>query len=122
MTCPRHGVELELRLEPLDGHRLDGEEVEEQGAVRAGGERDELALVPFGGLHVFVDLDEVGGFAAERRTVVNDLHLQLFGRLIYDGHNAISIGCSIQRQFERASLTEASRRACRAQRDKGSRI
>ena len=82
-----HGVELELRLEALDRHRLDGQEVEEERAVGRRGERDELALVPLLRLHMLVDLDEVGGFAAERRTVENDLHLQLFGRLVDDGHN-----------------------------------
>jgi hypothetical protein len=34
-----------------------------------------------------VDLDDVGGFSAERRTIIDDLDVQFLGCLIDDGHN-----------------------------------
>src|SRR6266496_3479640 len=82
----RDGVELELRLEALDRHGLDGEEVEEERAVGAGGQRDEFALVAGGGLDVVVNLHEVGRLAAHCRAVIDDFDLQFFCGLIDDGH------------------------------------
>jgi hypothetical protein len=77
---------LKFCFESLDRHRLDGEEIEEQRAVGTGREGNKFALLAFLRLHVLVNLDKVGGFAAERGTVVNDLHLELFSRLIDNGH------------------------------------
>ena len=47
--------------------------------------RHHLALF-LGGLDVFVDLQEIGGFTAHAWAIVNDLYLQFFGGLIDDGH------------------------------------
>src|ERR1035438_910017 len=52
-----NGVKLELGLEALDGHGLDGQEIEEQGAIRTGCQRNQLALVALGGLNVIMHLD-----------------------------------------------------------------
>ena len=69
-----HGIELELRLESLDRHRFDGQKVEEQRAVRAGRQRNQFSLF-LRGLNVFVDFDQIGRFAAHRRTVIDDFYL-----------------------------------------------
>ena len=87
----RNGVKLKLCLKALDGHRLNGQEVKEEGAIRARGERDEFALVAGGGLHVIVDLDQVGGFATHGWSVVNDFDLKLFSCLINNGHNYLGL-------------------------------
>ncbi|MEI9865287.1 MAG: hypothetical protein WDN00_12200 [Limisphaerales bacterium] len=71
----RHRVQLELRLEALDRHRLDRQKVEKQRAVGTRRERDELALVARVCLHVVVDLYEVGRLAAHRGAVIDDLDL-----------------------------------------------
>ena len=71
-----HGVELELGLEPPDGHRFNRQKVEEQRAVRAGRQRDELAFVAGGGLDVIMDLNQVRGLAAHCRAVIDDFNLQ----------------------------------------------
>src|SRR6185295_8748831 len=85
----RHGVKLELGLETLDGHGLDGQKVEEQRAVGTGGQRNELALVALRGLDVLVNLYEVCGLAAHGRTVIYDFDLQFSGSLIDDGHKTL---------------------------------
>ena len=93
-----HGVKLELGFETLDGDGLDGEEVEKQSAVGAGGQRNQFALVALGGLDVVMDLHQVGGFAAQRRSIINNLDLKLLGRLINNRHKLIWYVCSIRLQ------------------------
>ncbi len=80
------GIELELGLEAFDGHGLDGQKVEEQGAVRTGGERNQLAFVASRSLHMIMHLHEIGRLAAHGRPVVDDLDLEFFGCLIDDCH------------------------------------
>ena len=41
----RHGVELELRHEAFDHDRIQRQEIEEQGAIRCGRERDKIATI-----------------------------------------------------------------------------
>jgi len=79
------GVELEFRFEAFDGHGFDRQEVEEQGAIRAGGQGDEFALF-LGGLNILVDFDQVGGLSAHGGTIVDDLDLQFFGGLVDNCH------------------------------------
>ncbi|MFM1943521.1 MAG: hypothetical protein RI897_2503 [Verrucomicrobiota bacterium] len=84
------GIELEFCFEALDGHGFDGQEVEEERAVGAGGERDQFALF-LGGLDILVDLDEVCGLAAHGGPVIDDLDLQFLGGLIDDCHSESSV-------------------------------
>ena len=81
---PGDGVELDAGLHPADRADLDGQEVEEEGAVRLGGEREHLALVLDGQL--LVDPLQVGGLAAEPRAVVDDLGRELLRRVVEEDH------------------------------------
>ncbi len=45
-----------------------------------------LPLLSCGGLHVVVDLHEVGRLAAQGGSVIDDLDLQFLGCLVDDGH------------------------------------
>src|SRR4051812_30644649 len=67
-----HGVELELCFIALNCHCFDGKKIEKERAIGLGGQRDELPFF-LGARDVRVDLFKVGGFPAQRRTVVNDL-------------------------------------------------
>jgi hypothetical protein len=81
-----NGVKLKFGFEALDGHGFDGQKIEEQRAIRTGGQGNQLALF-LHVLHVAVDLFEIGRLAALARAVVNDFDLQFLGRLIDDRHN-----------------------------------
>ena len=50
----------------------------------------EFALVARA-LHVFVNFDQVGRFAAQGRAVIHDLDLQFFGCLIDHRHNYFTV-------------------------------
>ena len=85
----RHRVELELGLESLDDDGIERQEVEEQGAVRSGGQRYQFALVRFG--HLAVDVGQVGRLAAQRGTVVDNLELDFLVDVVDDRHESCSL-------------------------------
>ena len=82
-----NGVKLELGFVALDGHGFDWQEIEDQRAIGAGGERDHFVLV--GGicsLHIRMHFFQVCGLSALGGTVINDFNLNLFFGLIDNGH------------------------------------
>jgi hypothetical protein len=79
---------LKLGFESLDRHRLDGKKVKEERSIGTGGEADELAFVALCGLHMVVDLHEVGRLTTDGGSVVNDLNLEFLACLVDDGHRA----------------------------------
>ena len=83
---PRHGIKLELGFEPLDRHRLDGQEVKKERPIRTRGEGNQFAFVALGGLNVIVDLHQVGSLAAQGRPVIDDFNLEFFVCLVDDRH------------------------------------
>ena len=110
-----HGVELDARPHAADGAELDGQEVEEEGAVRLGGQREHLALVLDGQL--LVDPLQVGGLAAQAGAVVDDLGGQLLGGVVEEDHaiygflgirTAPSTGPSNRNPFARITFGPAS--------------
>jgi hypothetical protein len=76
----RHRVHLHPRAHAADGTELDGEEVEEEGPIRLGGQGQHLAL----GLErdVLVDPLEIRGLAAEAGPVVDELGRDLLGGVV----------------------------------------
>ena len=95
MTWPRNGEKRELGFEPADGHCFEREEVEKQRAITARGERGHLALgTGIRHLDVGVDLLEIRRLAAFGGTVIDDLHLQFFRRLIDNCHWSKEVTCS----------------------------
>src|SRR5438445_332974 len=85
----RHGVEVKPRLEPADRAEIDGEEVEEQRALGFGGERDHLA--PGVGGDLAVDVLQVGRLAAQAGTVVDELAVDLAGRVVDHRHGRVPL-------------------------------
>jgi hypothetical protein len=71
---------------------IQGEKIEEQGAVRIRGQRDQLALLGMGDL--VVERDQIGCLTAKRRPVVNDLELDFATGIIDESHTS-SPGTSI---------------------------
>ena len=99
-----HGVKLELRLEALDGHRLNRQKIEEQRAVGTRRQRHEFALVAGGGLYMVVDLHKVGRLAAHGRAVINDFNLQFLGGLVDEGHKILLLFFAIKFSGQRGQL------------------
>ena len=79
-----HGVEVEAHLEALDRAHVEGQEVEEQGAVRLGGQAHQLAALLRVGL--LEDPLDVRGLPAEAGTVVDDLAVDLARCVVDEGH------------------------------------
>ena len=77
---------MEPRLEALDRAEVERQEVEKEGSVRLGGERDELALR--GGVRAVVNVLEVGRLPAQARPVIDDLAVDLARRVIDEGHRS----------------------------------
>src|SRR5204862_4264837 len=84
-----NGVELELGDEAFDHDRIERQKIEKERAVGGGGERDEVA--PVLRINALVNVTEVGCFAAECRTVVNDLELDLAAGVVNDRHEQAPI-------------------------------
>src|SRR6266480_567982 len=78
------GVELEFGDKAFNNQSVEGEKVEEQGAIGGGRERNKVAAVLR--INPLMNVAEVGGFAAEGRTVINDLKLNLAAGVINDRH------------------------------------
>ena len=81
---PRDRVDLHAGAHAADGAELDGQEVEEEGAVGLGGEGDQLALVLEG--QVVVDPLEVRRLPAEAGPVVDELGRDLLRRVVEESH------------------------------------
>src|SRR5438876_1199888 len=80
----RHRVEVEPGLEAADGAQVDWQEVEEQRALGLGGERDHFAARI--GRHFAVNVLEVGRLAAQARAVIDELAVDLAGRVVDHRH------------------------------------
>ena len=78
------GVELQADLHPADDAHVEGQEVEEERAVRLGLEAHHLAARARGGLAV--DPLEVRGLPAEAGTVVHDLGRHLHRGVVHEDH------------------------------------
>src|SRR5262249_56557762 len=82
----RDSVEVEARLEAPDLADFEREEIEEERPVRVGRERDQTPACPGRGL--LVDVLQVGGLSAEARPVVDELAVDLPGRVINKRHRS----------------------------------
>ena len=80
----RHGVEVEAGGEAADRAEVEREEVEEQGAVGLGGQRDHLALRVGRGL--VVDVLQVRRLAAQAGPVIDDLAVDLLAGVVDERH------------------------------------
>src|SRR6185503_16134033 len=67
----RNGVELKLGDKAFNNQSVEREKVEEQGAVGGSSERNKVATILR--VNALMDVTEISGFAAQRRTVINDL-------------------------------------------------
>src|SRR5215510_244163 len=83
---PRHGVELELRGETPHRRGGDRQEVEEERAVVARGQRNHVALARIG--QALVDMLEVGRLPGHPWPVVHDLEVDDLLRVVDDRHVA----------------------------------
>jgi hypothetical protein len=79
------GIELEFGAEALDGDGFDGEEIEEESAIGAGGEGDEFTFF-LGSADILVNFDQVRGFTAHGGAVIDDFDLKFLRGLVDDGH------------------------------------
>src|SRR5207249_6133143 len=77
-----HSVEMHAGFETAHGPEIEREEIEEEGALCLGGERDHLAFLLFGGL--LIDVLQVGGFATKPGAVVHDFAVNLAGCEVYE--------------------------------------
>src|SRR6266705_3004753 len=89
----RHGVEVEAGLEAADRPQVHREEVEEQGALGLGGQRDHLA--PGVGRHLAVDVLQVRRLAAQAGAVIDELAVDLAGRVVNHRHRSREINCKL---------------------------
>src|ERR1700746_1560319 len=82
---------MKARFEPAHRPQVQRKEIEEERAVRFGGERHHFALLVLPG--VVVNPMEVGGFSAETRAVVNQLAINLARRKIDERHFVVDQLC-----------------------------
>ncbi len=88
MDLTWHGVELQGHVHASDPADFEREKVEKDRTITLRGQGDHLAfLAPF---EMIVDPLQVGGFAAEPRTVVNDLGIELTKCVIKENHVNLS--------------------------------
>src|SRR5207247_6656686 len=93
-----HRVQVEAGLEAADLAERERQEVEEQGALGLGRERDHLALRL--GVRLVVDPLQVGRLAAQPGAVVDDLAVDLARRVVDERHdgqteNRLSMSSSV---------------------------
>src|SRR5437899_9533296 len=79
---------MEPGLEPADRAKIDGQEIEEQRAFGLGGERDHLAARI--GRHLAVDVLEVRRLSPEPGAVVDELTIDLAGRVVDHRHGRVN--------------------------------
>src|SRR5688572_22245722 len=77
---------MESSVESADRTEIDGKEIEEERALRLGGERDELS--PRIGFHLAVDVLEICRLTAETRAVIDDLAVDLARRVVDHRHRS----------------------------------
>src|SRR5262249_48966201 len=70
-------VQVDASLEAAHGAQIQRQEIEEQGSLSLGSERDHLALLSFGGL--LENTLQIGSLAAQPGAIVNDLAIDLAG-------------------------------------------
>src|SRR4029079_8250272 len=83
-----HGVQVKLYLEAAYRSEINRQKVEKQGSLGLRCERDHL---PSGARrHLVVDVLEVGGLSAQSGSVVDQLAVDLAGRVVDHRHAAAS--------------------------------
>src|SRR5580693_765867 len=75
---------MEARFETAHRSQIQRKKIEEERAVRLGGQRHHFALLVLAG--VVVDPLEVGGLSAQTWTVVDELAVNFARRKIYERH------------------------------------
>src|SRR5689334_4603880 len=83
-----NGIEMEARLEPANRAEIDGEEIEEESALRLRRERDEFSSRV--GRDFAVDVLEVRRLAAQPRRMVDDFDVTL-ARGVVDHRHAVML-------------------------------
>jgi len=71
---------VEADLVVLDGAEVEGKKIEEQSALGLGGQPNELAIVVL--LDFFINVLDIGRFAAQAGAVINDLKIDFSGGII----------------------------------------
>lgn len=67
----RHGIKMKADFKSVDQAQLQRQEIEEQCPLRVGGKRHHLSLI--GGMDFLIDVIQIGGLAAQTRTVIHNL-------------------------------------------------
>ena len=80
---------MEAGLETPNRSEIERKEIEEQGSIGFGGERNHLAPRLICGL--FVDNLQVGGFSTKAGTVVNNLAIDLASREVNEAQCSASV-------------------------------
>ena len=84
MNLTGYGVKLQGDVHPTDGTDLEGQEIEENGPITLGGERDHLAAVTT--FKIVVDPHQIGGLATQSGPVIHDLRVELTQSVIEENH------------------------------------
>jgi len=79
---------MKAGLEPAHRSQIEGEEIEEQRAIRLGGEGDHFPLLILSG--VIVDPLQVRGLSAQTGTVVHELAIDFARRKINERHVSLT--------------------------------
>ena len=79
-----NGIDLELGLHASDLSQIEGQEVEEEGAIPLGGDTGEVTHTGLGCL--LMNHFQVGGLATQSRTVVDDLAVHFLEREVDLNH------------------------------------
>lgn len=82
------GIEVEPGFEAANCSEIQGQEIEEQSAVRFGGQRHHFAFLVLAG--VIVDPLEIGGLSAQTWTVVHELAVNFARRKIDERHLSLT--------------------------------
>src|SRR5712671_6582418 len=101
-----HRVEMEAGLESTDLAQRQGEEVEEEGALRLRGQRDHLPLRLLVGVRV--DVLEIRRLSAEPRAVVDDLAVDLTRAVVDETHSGRRLPYSLKRLSMSSSVISAN--------------
>ncbi len=80
----RDRVEVEAGGEPVHVAEIEGQEVEEQGALVVGGDGEQPA--PSVGRQPVVELSQVGGLAAQAGAAIDDLEVDLASPMVDERH------------------------------------
>src|SRR5207247_4365193 len=89
VDLPGYRIEVKPGAKPPDLPQLQRKEVEEQRAVHLRGQGDHLAAGFLGDARI--NVLEIGGFAAEAGTVIDDFAVDLARRVIDQRHVAMAL-------------------------------